>query len=112
MQKEKYLSLKSWQCGGSIISEDVILTAAHCVGNAKNVAEIVVQMGHSNAEEGAFFKVKSVLIHPDYNPFNTSQLNDIALLRVNESLVFNNSVQPIGKSKLYLKISRLGGACL
>ena len=69
----------------------------HCVENAKYEAEIVVQMGHSNAysEEGKFLKVKSVLIHPDYK----SKLNDIALLRVNESLVFNNSIQPIGKSK-------------
>ena len=55
-------------------------------------------MGHSDIDSGTFLHVKSVLIHPDYEIFALPGLQaiaDIALLRLNESLTFNDSIQPI-----------------
>ena len=52
-------------------------------------------MGHStiNSEESIDMTVKSVLIHPGYEA--SKALNDIALLRLNQSLIFNTTIQPI-----------------
>jgi hypothetical protein len=38
------------------------------------------------------FKIKSIIIHPEYNS-NTFK-NDIAILETTENIVFNSSVQP------------------
>ena len=86
----------------SLVSEDVVLTAAHCV---KYSQEILVQMGHSDADSGTFLHVKSVLIHPDYEIFALPGLQaiaDIALLRLNPtgSNVYFERLRPKGGSFL------------
>ena len=79
-------------CGGSIISENVIMTAAHCVVDIPK-SKITVAIGHSNLTSNQIkrFKVEQIVIHPKYE-FVT---NDIALLRLSENLAFDDSVQPI-----------------
>ena len=58
---------KTFSCGGSVISKNVILTAAHCVDGASS---IWIKMGHSNtaSNEIDVSRVKSVLIHPGVGP--------------------------------------------
>jgi secreted trypsin-like serine protease len=90
-------------CGGAIISENMILTAAHCVergwseysrgSNFKETA-ILVRIGHSLSKPTGSVKVKSKIIHPNYF-HNFHEVNDIALLELSEDLEFNEKIQPI-----------------
>ena len=102
----------SSSCGGAIISENMILTAAHCVehgwfefmyfrklyGEYVDVAA-VVRIGHSSLNHALTVKVKSKLIHPNYfaspGTRNENQTYDIALLELSEDLKFNKEIQPI-----------------
>ena len=101
-------------CGGAIISENIILTAAHCVtrgwskysrGNeySKKTA-IFVRIGDPILDYSIPVKVKSKIIHPNYfiymykdNVVGKTYLtnNDIALLELSEDLKFDWKIQPI-----------------
>ena len=86
------------KCGGSIITKNLVMTAAHCLFNSKKelVQEISILMGHSDVSSALIKKqtVESILIHPEFG--NKKYYNDVALLRLSENLEFDNSVQPIG----------------
>ena len=86
------------KCGGSIITKNLVMTAAHCLFNSKKelVQEISILMGHSDISSSLIkkHKVKSILIHPEHG--NKKYYNDVALLRLSKDLGFDNSVQPIG----------------
>ena len=86
------------KCGGSIITKNLVMTAAHCLFNSKRelVQEISILMGHSDVSSSLIkkHKVESILIHPEFG--NKKYYNDVALLRLSKNLGFDNSVQPIG----------------
>ncbi len=89
-------------CGGTIIDCEWIITAAHCVEN-KDPDDIVVHAGstdQTNNNNGQRIEVAEIIIHDDYSPFAGDPFfqppfNDIALLRLQEPLVFSNNIQAI-----------------
>lgn len=84
-------------CGGTIISNNYILTAAHCI-DTTNVDSITIIAGmhqQSSTTESNTRQVRSVsniYIHPNYDTVN--YFNDIALIRVNISFAYTTYVQP------------------
>ena len=102
--------VKSSACGGAIISENIILTAAHCVeygwseyskNSEYNKIVMVVKIGHSSLNHGIIVRVKSKLIYPKYFEYKKMGLYDIALLELSENLKFNKEIQPIALPDYY-----------
>lgn len=87
-------------CGGSIINNKYILTAAHCLQQI-NVAQISVQAGFTSQDNpgpnAQTLSVKSFGNHPGYDPgFGVGDFDsDIAWIELNGEFTFNDHVQPI-----------------
>lgn len=88
-------------CGGVILNEHVILTAAHCVAN-KNASQLSVLAGTSdlkNETNASRHSIASCVIHPDFRPLNTS---DIALCKVQVPFVFGATINKASISRDYV----------
>ena len=74
-------------CGGAIISDSYILTAAHCVRRARP-SDITVYIGSIYIFQGEPRRVSRIYSHPHYyeDHFRRYVLNDIALLKLSTSL--------------------------
>lgn len=74
------------------------MTAAHCV--QPPITESYVYLGIQDTSKidlgdispGVEIKVSRIIIHPSYNP--TQYTNDIAILKLSESVVLNKYIQP------------------
>lgn len=83
-------------CGGAILNEKTIVTAAHCVQGLSSLDFVVIAGAHSvfdpdNTEQ--IVPVSSIRRHPTFNPETYD--GDVALLSLGTSLAYNARVGPI-----------------
>ncbi|GAB0179010.1 coagulation factor X [Grus japonensis] len=82
-----------WFCGGTILNEYFILSAAHCIKQYKDI-QVLVGMVDKEKEEPsrAMHRVEKIIPHAEFD--NKTYDSDIALLKLEEPITFSEDVIP------------------
>ncbi|XP_017482234.1 PREDICTED: trypsin-1-like isoform X2 [Rhagoletis zephyria] len=99
-----------WQCGGTLISERFVISAAHCWRRKINVIRLG-ELDHSTTTDGTQtqdFTVRNAIVHPMYY---FERYNDIALVELDRDATLNEYVLPAclpSKDAIYKSFTAVG----
>lgn len=104
---------KSFNCGGSLVNQNYVITAAHCIKRIPRSWKLIsVRLGEHQldtdpdcedddkpgfedcADSPIDIPVEKIIIHPEYIG-SVGQANDIALLKLSRPVSYTKSIQPI-----------------
>ncbi|XP_074838184.1 granzyme B(G,H)-like [Carettochelys insculpta] len=97
-------------CGGFLIREDVVVTAAHCNCNLRNITVLLgahdIALGQQDEPQRQQILVRRRIPHPEYN--DEMFQNDIMLLQLKEKAKLSRAIATISVSK---KKAKEGSVC-
>jgi len=85
-------------CGCSLIDHHWAVTASHCVdGSSARETRVVFGLHDQKKRYGQpkMYRVSEIIMHEEFKQGSGFFPNDIALLRINENIEYNDYVQPI-----------------